>query len=280
MREERHGLAGLVGVYHQVDGQVLVGKVALGLGLHVAVAVEAQADVACHGVVVHLALHLEVGDTAQVVILNVLREVEHDVLTGTHDAVHRLWRAEQLRATGVLHTAHHLRGGGQERVAVAAVEHGPQVVSLLEHYALAKELCGDVAVLGYQLLDAVGLRHQRRVGVVGAEVRPVVVAAGGFLVLELNVVEVLLVLVESADDHRYEVAALVVILSVGVHNPLVGRRGYIHVAGRAQVVYVELHLVPGVQVVLLRPHADGQALVVELLAGIHLQGLLRHGAGL
>ena len=80
VREQRHVAARLVGTNHQVDGQVLAAEVALGLALHAALARELQRHGLRHVVLVHLALHLEVGDGVQVVVLYVLGEVEDDVV--------------------------------------------------------------------------------------------------------------------------------------------------------------------------------------------------------
>ena len=221
MREERHVLPGVVGLDEHVDGDILVVEVALGLGLHARVAVELQRDGLRHIVVVHFARHLEIGGGFQVVVLDVLGEVEDDALADVEDAVGGLRCPEELWASCVLDAAEHFRLGGEETVAVAAEEYGPQVVGLLHHHALAVELGGDVAVGGYHLTHSATLGHERRVGIVGAEVGPVVIASCGLLVLELDVVEVLLVPVEAADGDGEIEASLVVVWCIGVHHPLI-----------------------------------------------------------
>ena len=80
VREQRHVAARLVGTNHQVYRQILAAEVALGLTLHAALARELQRHGLRHVVLVHLALHLEVGDGVQVVVLYVLGEVEDDVV--------------------------------------------------------------------------------------------------------------------------------------------------------------------------------------------------------
>ena len=180
-----------------------------------------------------------------------------------------------MRTARILHTREHLRLIGEERIAVPAEQHGTEVVALLHHRALAKEAGGDVAVLRYHLLRAGSSAVDGRVGIVATEVGPVVVATGGLLILELDVVEVVLVLVEAADDHGQIPAFLAVYGCVAVHDPLVAGRRDGNVACRLQEVYVEGHLMIDVHVA-LRDKTDGQPLVVERLAGIDLQGLLRH----
>ena len=49
-----------------------------------------------------------------------------------------------------------------------------------------------------------------------------------FLILEFYMVEVFLMLVETADGHWHEPSALIVVLGVGVHHPLVARVGDVH----------------------------------------------------
>ena len=55
-------------------------------------------------------------------------------------------------------------------------------------------------------------------------------------------VEILLVLVEGADDHRHVVAS-VVLLRVGVHNPFVARGSDGYVTSCAHIVNAERHSV-------------------------------------
>ena len=88
----------------------------------------------------------------------------------------------------------------------------------------------------------------------------------------------MLVLVVSADDHRHEVS-LSILLGIGVHHPLVARRRYVNRASRAQIVYAEGGLVIGIGVV-ERDHDDADVLVVEVFAGIDLDGLGEHLAGI
>ena len=88
----------------------------------------------------------------------------------------------------------------------------------------------------------------------------------------------MLVLVVSADDHRHEVS-LSILLGIGVHHPLVARRRDVNRASRAQIVYAEGGLVIGIGVV-ERDHDDADVLVVEVFAGIDLDGLGEHLAGI
>ena len=97
---------------------------------------------------------------AQVVVVDVLREVEHDVVVQQEQSALRFGCAEQLRATRVLDTADDLRRRGEECSAVAAEEHGPQVVAALHLPAVAVELRDDVVVWLHHLTYAVCLGHQ------------------------------------------------------------------------------------------------------------------------
>ena len=195
-------------------------------------------------VIVRLTLHLEVGDGAQIVIFNVFREVEDDVITCCQQTALRFGRAEQLRTACILHTADNLRRCGEEVIAVSAEEHGAQVVSLLHHNAFTVEVGGDVAILRNHLTLTAGLRHQGRVSIERAEVRPVLFTTLRLLILELDVVEVVLVLVEAVDGDGDKPAALVVLAGIGVHHPLVARCRDVHRSSLTQEVDVEGHFLP------------------------------------
>ena len=72
VREEGHVVAGVLGLDHHLQGDVLIGEVAARLGLCIAVAAELQRRSLLHGRLVGLAHHLEVGGSLQVVVLDVL----------------------------------------------------------------------------------------------------------------------------------------------------------------------------------------------------------------
>ena len=240
VREKRHFATGLRRLHHHVDGQVLIAEVALGLALNAGRrTIELHAYHLRQVIVVNLALHLEVGDGAQVIVLDILREVEYHVVASRQQAALWFGRAEQLWASGILDTADNLRRCGEEVVAVAAEYHGSQVILFLNHPSLAVELGCNVTVLRHQLTYTVGTGHQRRVGIERAEVGPRVVATLRLLVLELNVVEVMLVAVEAVDGDRYVPATLRILLGVGVQYPLVARCCDGHRSGLAQEVHVE-----------------------------------------
>ena len=239
VREQRHVASCVVGLYHQVDGQVLAAEVTAGIALDAALAVELHTDVLRDAVVVHLALHFEVGDSREVVVLDILREVEDDVVAGGQQSALWLRRAEQLRTARILDAGNDLRRCGEEVAAVAAEHHGPQVVGTLGHPAFAIEPGHDVAVGLHQFPHAVGTGHQCRVGIVRAEVRPGIVATLRLLILELNMIEVVLVAVEAVDGDRYVPAALRINLCIGVQHPLVVGHGNVDAAGLTQEVHVE-----------------------------------------
>ena len=83
MGKERHVLACVVRPDEHLHADVLVGEVAAGLALGIARATEQERCLLLDAGLVGLAHHLEVGDAAQVVMLNGLREVEGDVITGS-----------------------------------------------------------------------------------------------------------------------------------------------------------------------------------------------------
>ena len=87
----------------------------------------------------------------------------------------------------------------------------------------------------------------------------------------------MLILVEATDGDGQIPALTLLLRCVAVQHPLVAWREDGHAACRLQVVYVEGHLSIAVYIV-LRDDADAQSLVVELLASIDLQRLLRHHA--
>ena len=277
MREDRHVLTRVLGLDEHFDGDVLVGKVTPRLALGISFSAEQQRRFLLHGGLVGLAHHLEVI-CLEVIVLDVLREVEDDVVAGAQDAVLGFHGAEELRPPCVLDAREHLGVAGDEAVAVAAEETGAQVVGFLHDLSFAKEVGHDVAVLGNHRLRAAGGAIGRGVGVEAAEVGPVVIAARALLILELDVVEVLLVLVESADDHRQVPPSFSVEGRVGVHDPLVAGRGDIHRTCLQQVVHGEGHLLEALHIA-LRDDSDLEVLVVEVLSGPHLQRLLGHLAG-
>ena len=107
--EDRHVNGCSIGLDHHVEREVFVREVALCLGFGIALLFKLQRGFLLDVALVGFAHHLEVGDAAEVVRLDVLREVEDDVVAGIEDAVLGLWRVEELRAAGVLDATEHLR---------------------------------------------------------------------------------------------------------------------------------------------------------------------------
>ena len=88
-------------------------------------------------------------------------------------------------------------------------------------------------------------------------------------------VEVALVHVEAVDAYRHVVAALLLVVGrLGVHHPLVARCRDVHLACRRHEVCRQFQ-VDGLRQVVLVVELQSQVLVVERLAGIHLN-LLGH----
>ena len=95
-------------------------------------------------------------------------------------------------------------------------------------------------------------------------------------------VEVVLVAVEVADGYRYVPSAVRVLLGKGVQYPFVCRCRDAHRSRLTQEVNVELCRCSSVLGIRWRHDTDGQSLIVEPVAGAHLQlqfcGLARHNA--
>ena len=278
MREDRHVDTCFIGLDHHLNGDILAVEVTACRSLKTGLLVEKNRHIISQVVVVDLTLDLEIT-FIEIVVLNILGEVEHHVITDVDDAVSGLRSTEERRAAGVLDATKHLRRRCQITVAIAAEEHGTQVVSLLHDDLLAKEPCDDGTVLWNHLLDTVGQCEERIAGVISTHVGPELITAGSFFVLELDMVEILLVLVESINDDRQVVAKLFVILSVGIQNPLVARRCDIDRTCRTQEVYVERGLAVGEFLTIDTTETDNQVLVVEVLASKHLECLLGDLAG-
>ena len=248
MREDGHVDARVVGLNHHLHGHVLIGEVAACLALGIALAEELEGRCFLYAALVGFALHLKVGGGLQVVVFDVFGEVEDDVVASTQHTVFRFGVAEELWTAGVFHTCEHFRGIGQEGVAIATEEHGSKVIGFLHLHSLAKEARDDVAVLRYHRLRATGSSVEGGVGIVATEVCPIVVATRGFLVLELNVVEIVLILVETSDDNRQVPSLTVFIRRIGVHNPLVARHGDGHCSCGLQIVDIERRLVEDIHI--------------------------------
>ena len=144
----------------------------------------------------------------------------------------------------VLDAANHLRGCGKETSAVAHEEYGTKVVGFLHDGVVTIEFGVDVAILRHQLPCSAGSSHQRVAVVERTNVGPIVVTAGGFLVLELDVVEVFLLTVETVDSY-WQIVALSIVGGIGVHHPFVMGHGDVDGTGCMQVVNVETHHVFG-----------------------------------
>ena len=166
----------------------------------------------------------------------------------------------------------HLRGAGNEAVAVACERHGSKVVLLLHGVASAVET--DVVYLaardtlfgtGSLLVEAVG-------DVVGADVHPVGIAGGVGLVLQLDMVEAVGVDVEAVDGDG-QVVACGVACGLRVKHPLVMRGRHGDRGGGRYEMDGEggegiLHDVAG------RAQEERDVLEVVTLSALHLYGLV------
>ena len=154
-------------------------------------------------------------------------EAERDIVLQSEYPVGGLRFAEEHRRTRVFDTANHRRGLGHESGSVAAEADGAQVVVEFLRVAVTVETeGGDAAVLNLGFV-ARGLLIEAVVGVERALVYPRIVVLGGQFVLELDVVEVLVIKVESVDGHR-QVIAYRVLGGERVHHPFVARESDRH----------------------------------------------------
>ena len=233
--EEGHVAVRRFGIGQQLDGEVLVGEVALHVGSGVGAAVEVERGALRDFAAVEIARHVEVVHLAQIVAGDVFAEYNLDVVGCRKHAVGRLRVAEGCGAARILHTREDRRGRGDEARAVAAVGHGAEVVELLRGIGLAEEARADVAVRAEHLLRAAGSGVERGVGVVAANVHPVLLGLVGEFVLQFDVVETALVDVILVDAHR-QVIASVFLRRLRVHHPLVLWRGDIDFARRRHKV--------------------------------------------
>ena len=275
--EQGHRLPGRGRLDEHLDGQVLARQVALdgrsGIGVVGEVERRGLGDFAACGV----PGHVEVVHLAQVVHRDVFAEGDADVVVDGQHAVGRFDVAERGGPARVLDARQDGRRTGDESVAVAAVGHGTQVVLLLNRVFLAEEAGLDVAVVANHGAGAVGGGVAGGVGVVTAQVGPVLLALGRDLVLQFDVVEASVVHVEAVDAYGHVVA--LVVGRLGVHQPLVRRRADVDVAGRGKEVGREADGVAGVDVAFGAEY-DGQVFEVIAFAAAHLQHLVgRPGRG-
>ena len=170
----------------------------------------------------------------------------------------------------------HLRGAGNEAVAVACERHSTEVVLLLHGVAPAVEtdvvyLAARDTLLGTRclLVEAVG-------DVVGADVHPISIGGGVGLVLQLDMVEAVGMDVEAIDRDG-DVVACGVVCRLCVEHPLVMGRGQGDRSGSRHKMDGEgsegiLHDVAG------RAQEERDILEVVTLSALHLYGLVDRSA--
>ena len=268
MHEHGHISLFVSGIQHHVQGEVTSRKVAFTHcpGDRLAAEVERRrgGDVGTD----RRAQHLEVVNLTQVVAGNGLGEGNLDVIADVQDAVNGFGCSEQTRQTGILDTAQNGRRGGEEASGMTSIDHGTQVVVLLYGVGLAIEGSHDDAVIGDGVGYSAGLSHEAAVGIVRADVHPVLIALCRELVLQLDVVEAASVHVEALDAYRHiPRLALAVVWALGVDHPVVARHSHLDVACRRDEVSREFRCEHALAVLGIH-QADGQILVVEVIAGI------------
>ena len=122
------------------------------------------------------------------------------------------------------------RRAGDEPVPVACETDGTQVVVLFHRVALAVETdIVNLAILNHCLV-ARSLCVETVVGIVGAEVHPVVVRLVELFVLEFYVVETIRMDIESV-NHYGQIVAGTVVRRLCVEYPLVVRCGQVECGG-------------------------------------------------
>ena len=227
---KEHHVTALVGrTYHHIDSQVGDSQFAAGGGLQELVVVAAQIERCGLSDTrrIRHATQLEMVVLIKPVAGYGFTEAERDIVLQSEYPVGGLCFAEKHRRTRVFDTTHHRRRLAHKPRAVAAERHRTQVVTEFLRVAVTVETeGGDAAVLNLGFV-ARGLRIEAVIGIEGALVHPRIVVLGGQFVLELDVVEVLVIKVESVDGHR-QVIAYRVLGGERVHHPFVARESDRH----------------------------------------------------
>ena len=145
---------------------------------------------------------------------------------------------------------------------------------MLHRVALAIEAYVVNATAIYHGFSATGDLIERVVSIERAEVYPTVVAFGGELVLQLNMVEAGVVHVETINRHR-QVVADGILWRQGVHNPVVMGCGDIHFAAYGNIMDREAGFaVCSAGSAGASQHEANVVIVVVVGAGTHLDCLV------
>ena len=168
-----------------------------------------------------------------------LRETEGYIVLQRKDTVGRVRLAEQDRRTGIFDTADDRRFLGHKARSVAAEGNGTQVVVEFFRITLAVEAeRRDTSVLDHGFVTRCSVVEAviREEGTLGY---PGIVVLRGELVLEFDMVEVLMVDIESVDGNGQVVAERVT-RREGVHHPFVTRISDVYRRGLRQIMHGEL----------------------------------------
>ena len=179
--------------------------------------------------------YLEVVVLVEVIASNRFVEPQFEIVAYAEYGIGGFGFSEYAWRARILDTAYYFRRAGDKSVTVAAESYGAEVVLLLHRVALAIEpYVLDTAAVDHRLVARSEL-IEAVLGVVGAEVHPVLVAAGSEFVLELDMVEVLVVDIKSV-DHNRQIPSCRVLRREGVHDPVGVRSGDIHGAGYRHIM--------------------------------------------
>ena len=241
VREEILLFVGVGRSHEHVEREGLAGErtVDFRLGVGVRRAIEMDGCTGSDTGLVGHATELEVIILIEVVAGYRFAEAELEVVAYAEDSVRRFGVAEEDRRTGILDTADDGRSLADEARTIAAETYGTEVVLLLHRVTLAVEAeRSDTAVLNHRLI-ARSLVVKAVVGIERAGVHPHLVALLRQFVLELDMVEVLVVDIKSADVYR-QVIAYRVVQREGVHHPVLSWRSYLHRPGFGDEMHGEI----------------------------------------
>ena len=261
-----------VGPHHHIDGEVATGEVALGLRGEVAAGrIEHHGSGSIDVRIVRHARHPEVIGGEQSVGIDRLTEHQLKVIAHAKDAVGGHGRAEYVRSSGVLDAGEHGRTVGDIVVAQSAVSHSSEIVVELHGVAVAKESGGDSATVNHSLA-AGGDGIEAVAVVVAAEVGPSGFGLVSLLILQLHVVKVAEVHVESVEAYGQIVSPAAILRRVSIEHPFVLRRHHSDGACRWSVMDGEAYRISH-RGVALRAQSQADILVVVHQAGANFQHL-------
>ena len=198
-------------------------------------------------------------------------EPQQQMVAYTEDGIRRFGIAEHTRRTGVFRSTDNRRSLRYKSRTVAAEADGAQVILLLHRVPLTVETeLRNTSVLNHRFI-ACSECIEAVAGVERTLVHPFLLALRGEFILELDMVEVLMMDIESADVHRQVVSDRIV-RREGIHHPVLTRHLDADRTGFRHEVRRELQHRIGLRAV-GKAEIEGQVVVVIHFASFHLQHL-------